>query len=66
MFSIEQCNRMQTEDIIGLMILEYARAGEKELLYAFNRVMVYYYNYELGNSKTIAPAFSLYSKEFES
>ena len=65
MFTIEQCNRTLTADIVGAMLEEYGRRGEKEILNAFNRVMVYYYNYELGNAKTLFPALILFSKEFD-
>ena len=63
-YTIEEANSMHTIEIIGNMI-EYYIHAEPKFVQIFNRVMIYYYNFELRKEETLIPAFETFSKDFE-
>lgn len=60
-----QVERMSTEDIVGLVINYYCENKKRELVRTINRVLVYYYNYELDNEKSLRLSLKSFSRDLE-
>jgi hypothetical protein len=65
-FKAEQLGSMYTGHAIAIIIddLTKSKINEK-FIQIFNRVMVYFYNYEINNIRTLEPALLRMGEEFE-
>nr|WP_106780791.1 hypothetical protein [Lysinibacillus timonensis] len=66
-FSPQEIRQSPTGYIIGFIIDDLAQHKKNEkFIQVFNRVMVYYYNYEMNKIETLEPALLQMGYEFES
>lgn len=62
---VEVIQLMPMVEIVGEILEDHMKRGDKNFLQIFNRVLVYFYDYELGNQDRFIPAMMTFSEDFE-
>lgn len=65
-FTPEQIRSMYTGHVTGFIVEDLAQSKKNEkFIQIFNRVMVYFYDYEFGNVSKLEPALLRMGEDFE-